>query len=146
MNRDALIQWCRLHDSLSADPGDGKDLAARLTAEGVDVAGTVARVKNSVRKAYQAQLREQAKSECHKAAARAQAAAARVAAMPIETVRSMLRALAAGTDGLLPRPAAVAFFREKSADECSDEDLRSLLSDIMAAEGNDAKPEDGTQP
>ncbi|MBT4814992.1 MAG: hypothetical protein HON70_04795, partial [Lentisphaerae bacterium] len=102
------------------------------TAEGVDVQGTVDRVKEMVRKAYQADLREQAAREQSEASARAQAADARVAAMSLADVVQMLRSQA----------AALAFFRDKSPDECSEQDLRSLLADIMAAEESDAEAED----
>ena len=142
MNRDALKQWCRLHDFLNAAPDRADDETARLTAEGVDVRGTVNRVKAMVRKAYQADLREQAERERGQAAARAKAAVARVAAMPLDAVQRTLRSLASDIGAERPQAAAVAFFREKSADDCSEEDLRSLLTDIIAAEESDAQSED----
>lgn len=142
MKRDALKEWCRLHDFLNAAPDGAADDAARLAAQGVDVQGTVDRVKAMVRKAYQTQLREQAERERNQASAKALAVTAKVAAMPLDAVREMLRVFAVGTDAVQPRAAAVAFFRQRSADECSEEDLRSLLADIMAAEGDDAGSED----
>lgn len=146
MNRDALKQWCRLHDFLNTPSGDVAEESARLTDEGVDVQGTVARVKDMVRKAYQADLRAQAAADQEGSVWRAQVVKTKVAGMSLDAVKRMLQSYALGTGFGQPQAAAGAFFRDKSADECSEEDMRSLLADIMAAEEGNAEPEDTNEP
>jgi hypothetical protein len=146
MNRDALKQWCRLQDFLNAPSDSADDDVARLTADGVDVDGAVDRIKSMVRKAYQADLRSQAEAERTQSDRRAAIVREKVASMSLDAVREKLRSFAFGIGNAQPQAAAVAFFREKSADECSEEDLRSLLSDIMTAEESNAESEDTDSP
>lgn len=107
-------------------------IRAELQAAGVDIDAILKRTRATIGAQVRAHIRSRATDAEHARTTRLSAALGELASWPLERVQAWLKEVADGRHGGQFQSLAQPCFRNRSAEQMSEEELRNLAAEIKA--------------